>query len=326
MTLRSLQANLHDKQRGCHAASVCREPALPVQDILVGKAESSDVGLRQTISVGAAPETIGKLAGHAADVAALSQHTSSPLRPALRPPVAMQRSPSRHHRRQLSTVTEEVQIQEEATPDTTEKPELPVLDLQPLMQQQVAYTGPQELYQSTAYTSDTTDIRTSATVSNLSDAAANQSNTFASQQQQFQPLDDDAESQATDTPPLINFTPPPRQAVAKLAKVFQPGPSRLSNASNDVTTSRAWSPLKHHAKTRQQTTDEDAADASRLAVGSGPRESHLDFFLRDAAAATANFRCASVRHLHCVAEHSQICIHWHALALCQCLYFFTSDK
>lgn len=252
--------------------------------------ELSEVSLQQTSSVIAAPETTGKLAGHAADVAALSQHNSSPLRPVLKPPVAVQRSPPRNHRRQLSTVTEETFVPEEAAPDAYARPALPLLDLQPLMQQQVAYTGPQELYQSTAYTSETTDIRTSATVSNLSETAANHSSAFASQQQQSQQQDDDAESQATDTPPLINFTPPPRQAVAKLAKVFQPGPSRLSNSSTDVTASRAWSPLKHHAKARQETAAEDGA-GSRLAVGSGPRESHLDFFLRDAAAATANFRC-----------------------------------
>lgn len=183
-------------------------------------------------------------------------------------------------------------MQDEAVSETNARPPLPLLDLQPLMQQQMAYTGPQELYQSTAYTSETTDIRTSATVSNFSEATASNSHAFVSQQRQSQQLDDDAESQATDTPPLINFTPPPRQAVAKLAKVFQPGPSRLSNSSNDITASKAWSPLKHHAKTRHEAAAEDAAAGSRLAVGSGPRESHLDFFLRDAAAATANFRCS----------------------------------
>ena len=260
--------------------------------------ESSEVSFRQAVS--SAPETTGKLAGHAADVAALSRHTNSPLRPALKPPVAGQHSPARNPKRQLSTVTEETVVQDEAVPEANARPPLPLLDLQPLMQQQVAYTGPQELYQSTAYTSETTDIRTSATVSNFSEATANNSTTFASQQrQQSQQLDDDAESQATDTPPLINFTPPPRQAVAKLAKVFQPGPSRLSNSSNDITASKAWSPLKHHAKTRHEAAAEDAAAGSRLAVGSGPRESHLDFFLRDAAAATANFRC-SPAHLSCL--------------------------
>lgn len=287
-----LQALLHDKQSRGEIVSLSNDPAAKAHDRLAGQAEASTVSFRQPAG---APETTGKLAGHAADIAALSTHTSSPLRPALRPPVAVQRSPSRHHRRQLSTVTEEVVVKDAAVPDTDAKPNLPMLDLQALTQQQVAYTGPQELYQSTAYTSETTGARTSATVSNFSETAANQSNAFASQQQQqSRQLDDDAESQATDTPPLINFTPPPRQAVAKLAKVFQPGPSRLSNSSNDVTASKAWSPLKHHARGRQETAAGDAADGSRLAVGSGPRESHLDFFLRDAAAATANFRCLSV--------------------------------
>ena len=256
-------------------------------------AESSEVSSRLAGNK-AGPEPTGKLAGHAADVAALTKHTNSPLRPALRPPLAVQRSPVRVHRRQLSTVKEEVYIQDEAVPVPHARPDLPPLDLEPLMQQQVAYTGPQELYQSTAYTSDGTDLHTSATVSNLSEAAAH-SNVYASQQQQQQQQQtaDDAESTATDAEPLINFTPPPRQAVAKLAKVFQAGPSRLSNSSNNVAASKAWSPLKHHARAAQDAEAAENGPCSRLALEAGPRESHLDFFLRDAAAATANFRLAT---------------------------------
>ena len=225
--------------------------------------------------------------GHAAEHAALSECIHFPLQP----PLALQRSPERGHRRQLSTVAEETYTPASAAARRA----LPVLDLAPLTQQQEQYNGPQELYQSTAYTSEATDIRTSATASNFSDAAA-QSGGMALRSQQVDYTE--ANSPGTDgEPPLISFTPPPRQAVAKLAKMFQPGPSRLSNtgkfgpAAGDVAASKHFSPLKHHIKAAHQVPPSpEAAAGSRLAVGSGPRESHLDFFLRDAAAATAKFR------------------------------------
>lgn len=175
---------------------------------------------------------------------------------------------------------------------------LPTLNLEPLLQRQEVYTGPQELYQSTAFTSEATDVRTSATASNFSDAAAQNggqallANLPAADNQQ---ADSPA---ANDGGPLISFTPPPRQAVAKLAKMFQPGPSRLSAAAGapdpaevEVAASRHFSPLKHHIKKGEPAPPAaETAGVSRLAKEAGPRESHLDFFLRDAAAASANFR------------------------------------
>ncbi len=252
---------------------------------------SGEVSFRQVSDPSA--EHVGRGQGHAADVAALSEFTHAPLRP----PVTLQRSPVRGHRRQLSTVDEETHIPASAAARRA----LPMLNLDPLTQQQEAYTGPQELYQSTVYTSEATDVRTSATASNFSDAAAqNSGQTLLAGLPR--PSDyAEAESPATDgEPPLISFTPPPRRAVAKLAKMFQPGPSRLSNpgklgpADGEVAASKHFSPLKHHIKAAHQvpanTEASPAAAGSRLAVGAGPRESHLDFFLRDAAAATAKFR------------------------------------
>ena len=223
------------------------------------------------------------LNGHAADVAALSEYTHSPLRP----PVTLQPSPVRGHRRQLSTVAEEAHTPASAAARRA----LPTLNLQPLTQQQEPYHGPQELYQSTAYTSEATEVRTSATASNFSDAAAQNGGQALLANLPRQAESDYAEGSFAndDEPPLITFTP-----VAKLAKIFQPGPSRLSNpgklgsADGEVAASRHFSPLKHHVKsTHEVPTSSEAAAGSRLA---GPRESHLDFFLRDAAAATAKFR------------------------------------
>lgn len=259
-----------------------------------GEALSGEVSFRQGQLVSSAAETSGRgQTGHAADVAALSEYAHSPLRP----PVTLQRSPVRGHRRQLSTVAEEAHTPASAAT----KHALPTLNLEPLTQQQETYNGPQELYQSTVYTSEATDVRTSATASNFSDAAAQnggQALLANLPDHSRQPDYSEANSPATSEPPLISFTPPPRQAVAKLAKIFQPGPSRLSNpgklgssADGDVAASRHFSPLKHHIKSaHQEPATREAATASRLAVGAGPRESHLDFFLRDAAAATAKFR------------------------------------
>lgn len=235
-----------------------------------------------------ADDTGHGLSGHAADVAALSEYTHSPLRP----PVTLQRSPVRGHRRQLSTVAEEAHIPASAAARRA----LPTLNLQPLTQQQEPYHGPQELYQSTAYTSEATEARTSATASNFSDAAAQTGG-----QALLANLPRQSEGGSftnDDEPPLISFTP-----VAKLAKIFQPGPSRLSNAGKlgladgEVAASKHFSPLKHHVKTTQEVpASSEAAAGSRLAVGTGPRESHLDFFLRDAAAATAKFRYDRLLH------------------------------
>jgi hypothetical protein len=260
-----------------------------------GEDLSGEVSFRQGQTVSIPAETSGRgQIGHAADVAALSEFSHSPLRP----PVAVQRSPVRGHRRQLSTVAEEAY-----TPASdAAKRALPMLNLEPLTQQQEQYNGPQELYQSTVYTSEATEVRTSATASNFSDAAAQNGGQALlanlpepSRQADYFMADSPA---TTSEPPLISFTPP-RQAVAKLAKMFQPGPSRLSNpgklgssADGDVAASKHFSPLKHHIKVAHQVPASPQAGgaASRLAVGAGPRDSHLDFFLRDAAAATAKFR------------------------------------
>ena len=226
------------------------------------------------------------LNGHAADVAALSEYTHSPLRP----PVALQRSPVRGHRRQLSTVAEEVHTPASAAARRA----LPMLNLEPLTQLQEPYRGPQELYQSTAYTSEATEVRTSATASNLSDAAVQNGGQtmLANLPRQAVTVYAGADSVTNeDDPPLISFTP-----VAKLAKIFQPGPSRLSNpgklgsSDGEVGASKHFSPLKHHVKACKQVPVSPETAGSRLAVGAGPRESHLDFFLRDAAAATAKYR------------------------------------
>ncbi len=130
-----------------------------------GEDLSGEVSFRQGQTVSIPAETSGRgQIGHAADVAALSEFSHSPLRP----PVAVQRSPVRGHRRQLSTVAEEAY-----TPASdAAKRALPMLNLKPLTQQQEQYNGPQELYQSTVYTSEATEVRTSATASNFSDAAA----------------------------------------------------------------------------------------------------------------------------------------------------------
>lgn len=218
------------------------------------------------------------LNGHAADVAALSEYNQSPLRP----PVTLQRSPVRGHRRQLSTVAEEMHTPASAAARRA----LPMLNLEPLTQLQQPYHGPQELYQSTAYTSEATEARTSATASNLSDAAVQHGG-----QAMLANLPREADSATNeDDPPLITFTP-----VAKLAKIFQPGPSRLSNhgklgsGDEEVAASKHFSPLKHHVKSSKQVPSSPEAAGSRLAV-ERPRQSHLDFFLRDAAAATAKYR------------------------------------
>lgn len=222
--------------------------------------------------------------GHAADVAALSEYNHSPLRP----PVTLQRSPVRGHRRQLSTVAEEAHTPASAAARRA----LPLLNLEPLTQLQEPYRGPQEMYQSTVYTSEATEVRTSATASNLSDAAAQNGGQALLANLPRQADYAEADSATADNdPPLISFTP-----VAKLAKIFQPGPSRLSNPGKlgsgdaEVAASRHFSPLKHHVKAFKQVPVSPEAAGSRLAIGTGPRESHLDFFLRDAAAATAMFR------------------------------------
>lgn len=229
---------------------------------------------------GACTDDTGRaLTGHAADVAALSEYTHSPLRP----PVTLQRSPVRGHRRQLSTVAEEIHTPASAAARRA----LPMLNLEPLTQLQVPYHGPQELYQSTAYTSEATEARTSATASNLSDAAVQHGG-----QAMLANLPREADSSTNeDDPPLISFTP-----VAKLAKIFQPGPSRLSTlGSGDEEVSKHFSPLKHHVKSSKQVPGSPEAAGSRLAVGAGPRQSHLDFFLRDAAAATAKYRYGTLK-------------------------------
>ena len=229
----------------------------------------------------ASNDTGRALTGHAADVAAYS---NSPLRP----PVSLQRSPVRGHRRQLSTVAEETRTPASAAARRA----LPMLNLEPLTQLQEPYHGPQELYQSTAYTSEATEVRTSATASNFSDAAVQNGGQAMLANLPRQADYTEADSTANDDdPPLISFTP-----VAKLAKIFQPGPSRLSNlgkvgsADGDVAASKHFSPLKHHVKASTKVPVSPEAAGSRLAIGAGPRESHLDFFLRDAAAATAKFR------------------------------------
>ena len=235
----------------------------------------------------AASEDVSRaLTGHAADVAALSEYNHSPLRP----PITLQRSPVRGHRRQLSTVDEEAH----APASAAAKRGLPMLNLDPLTQLQEPYRGPQEIYQSTAYTSEATDARTSATASNFSDAAAQTGGQALLANLPRQADYSEADSVTNDDePPLISFTP-----VAKLAKMFQTGPSRLSHpsklgsADGEVAASKHFSPLKHHVKTTGQLpASPEPAVGSRLAVQAGPRESHLDFFLRDAAAATAKFRC-----------------------------------
>lgn len=245
---------------------------------------SGEASFRDGQCAASIDDTGRTLNGHAADVAALSEYTHSPLRP----PVALQRSPVRGHMRQLSTVAEEVH-----TPASgAARRALPMLNLEPLTQLQEPYRGPQELYQSTAYTSEATEIRTSATASNLSDAAAQNGGQamLANLPRQADYTEADSPKNE-DGPPLISFTP-----VAKLAKIFQPGPSRLSNpgklgsADEEVAASRHFSPLKHHVKASKQVPVSPEAAGSRLAVGAGPRESHLDFFLRDAAAATAKYR------------------------------------
>ncbi|KAL0041787.1 hypothetical protein WJX79_004702 [Trebouxia sp. C0005] len=255
---------------------------------------SGEASFRQGQTVSSPAETSGRgQVGHAADAAALSELSHSPLRP----PVAVQRSPVRGHRRQLSTVAEEAYTPASAAA----KRALPMLNLEPLTQQQEQYDGPQELYQSTVYTSEATEVRTSATASNFSDAAAQNGGQalLANLPEPSRQADYSmADNPATSEPPLISFTPP-RQAVAKLAKMFQPGPSRLSNpgklgssADGDVAASKHFSPLKHHIKAahRAPASPQAGGTPSRLAVGAGPRDSHLDFFLRDAAAATAKFR------------------------------------
>ncbi|DBA91109.1 hypothetical protein WJX77_004703 [Trebouxia sp. C0004] len=256
-----------------------------------GEELSGEVSFRQGQTVSIPAETSGRgQIGHAP----VSEFSHSPLRP----PVAVQRSPVRGHRRQLSTVAEEAYTPASAAA----KRALPMLNLEPLTQQQGQYNGPQELYQSTVYTSEATEVRTSATASNFSDAAAQNGGQALlanvpepSRQADYSMADSPA---TTSEPPLISFTPP-RQAVAKLAKMFQPGPSRLSNsgklgssADGDVAASKHFSPLKHHIKAAHQipASPQAGGAASRLAVGAGPRDSHLDFFLRDAAAATAKFR------------------------------------
>lgn len=254
-----------------------RSPSPPVH--LSGEASFRDGQFAASID-----DTGRILNGHAADVAALSEYTHSPLRP----PVALQRSPVRGHRRQLSTVAEEVHTPASAPARRA----LPMLNLEPLTQLQEPYRGPQELYQSTAYTSEATEVRTSATASNLSDAAVQNGGQamLANLPRQADYAEADSAT-IEDDPPLISFTP-----VAKLAKIFQPGPSRLSNpgklgsADGEVAASKHFSPLKHHVKASQQVPVSPEAAGSRLAVGAGPRESHLDFFLRDAAAATAKYR------------------------------------
>ena len=145
------------------------------------------------------------------------------------------------------------------------------------------------------------DVRTSATASNFSDAAAQWGgHVLLANLPTHELAEADSPATTDGQPPLISFTPPPRQAVAKLAKMFQPGPSRLSapggqagSAQGEVAASKHFSPLKHHIKKGQPAAavaTEAAGGASRLAKEAGPRESHLDFFLRDAAAASANFR------------------------------------
>ena len=244
---------------------------------------SGEASFRDGQCAASIDDTSRILNGHAADVAALSEYTHSPLRP----PVALQRSPVRGHRRQLSTVAEEVHTPASAAARRA----LPMLNLEPLTQLQQPYRGPQELYQSTAYTSEATEVRTSATASNLSDAAAQNGGQALLANLPRQADYAEADSAKEDDPPLISFTP-----VAKLAKIFQPGPSRLSNpgklgsADEEVAASKHFSPLKHHVKVSRQVPVTPEAAGSRLAVGAGPRESHLDFFLRDAAAATAKYR------------------------------------
>ena len=245
---------------------------------------SGEASFRDGQCAASIDDTGRALKGHAADVAALSEYNHSPLRP----PVALQRSPVRGHRRQLSTVAEEARTPASAAARRA----LPMLNLEPLTQLQEQYRGPQELYQSTAYTSEATEVRTSATASNLSDAAVQNGGQAMLANLPRQADHAEADSAANeDDPPLISFTP-----VAKLAKIFQPGPSRLSNpgklgsADGEVAASKHFSPLKHHVKACKQVPLSPEAAGSRLAVGAGPRESHLDFFLRDAAAATAKYR------------------------------------
>lgn len=239
---------------------------------------SGEASFRDGQFIASTDDTGRPLNGHAADVAALSEYTHSPLRP----PVTLQRSPVRGHRRQLSTVAEESHTPASAAARRA----LPMLNLEPLTQLQEPYRGPQELYQSTAYTSEATEARTSATASNLSDAAVQHGG-----QAMLANLPREADSTNEDDPPLISFTP-----VAKLAKIFQPGPSRLSNhgklgsKDEEVAASKHFSPLKHHVESSKQVPGSPEAAGSRLAVGAGPRQSHLDFFLRDAAAATAKYR------------------------------------
>ena len=224
--------------------------------------------------------------------------------------MTLQRSPARGHRRQLSTVAEEVQPAAKARA-------IPMLNLEPLTQKQEPYAGPQELYQSTVYTSVATDVRTSASASNYSDTAVHTGGHALLSDlpdRSRQGYDGAGSPAADEEPPLISFTPPPRKVVAKLAKMFQPGPSRLSNkcrrgsgdgqdaageqllplkhnaGDRDIADSRHFSPLKHHIRAACPAGTTAAPGACRLAVEAGPRQSHLDFFLRDAAAATAKFR------------------------------------